>query len=67
MMLKVKRLVMPGILLFVVLLAALAAVGGVQAVDRVPQPHQLIDEYTGTETCLSCHPDASTEIMATTH
>lgn len=29
--------------------------------------HAFIVEYTGTETCLRCHPDAAGEVMKTSH
>ncbi|MBL9139400.1 MAG: tetrathionate reductase family octaheme c-type cytochrome [Verrucomicrobiales bacterium] len=48
-------------------LAALAAIAVASPVARAAASHAFIPEYSGTQTCLRCHPNAAAEVMKTPH
>lgn len=49
------------------MLASILAGGFRPVRAATPNSHAFIVEYTGTETCLRCHPNAAAEVMKTPH
>jgi hypothetical protein len=55
------------ITLAVFLIVGLMAVGGTGIWADAPEVHQAITEYTGPETCGTCHPESAKEVAESVH
>ncbi len=56
-----------GMLLALFGLASIAVSGVTLAQAGPPPAHQTIGEYTGPETCATCHPNAAREVAESLH